>query len=113
MKGEKLSNDPEGVSESGICWQSLVNMTLALSTEAEVAGRKEHKERITVLFCFNASGSHWLPLLGIGKSCTPRCLKNLVTPNMNEKRLKIFGSLGVIYTHQNSSWMNKEIFMLW
>ncbi|XP_051169495.1 jerky protein homolog-like [Leptopilina boulardi] len=87
--------------------------TLALSTEAEVSGRKEHKERITALFCSNAQGSHRIPILVVGKSCTSRCLKNLVTPAMKENRLKYFESLGVIYTHQNSSWMDRQIFMLW
>lgn len=137
MKGEKLSNDPENAKkfseffqekinieklsldniykadESGIYWRSLVSKTLALSTEAEVSGRKEHKERVTTLFCSNASGSHQIPLLVIGKSRTPRCLKNLVTPGMKENRLRHFESLGVIYTHQNNFWIYRQIFMLW
>ncbi|XP_043461946.1 tigger transposable element-derived protein 2-like [Leptopilina heterotoma] len=137
MKGEKLSNNPENANEfalylqeridreklsldniynadeTGMFWRSLPSKTLAFNTETEVSGRKEHKERVTALFCSNASGNHQIPLLVIGKSCTPRCLKSLINPEMKNSRLKNLDSLGVIYTHQNNSWMNKEIFMLW
>ena len=136
MKGEKLSNDSasaekfstflkekiksENLSleniysadESGIYWRTLVLWTLASHTE-EVWGRKEFKDRVTALFCSNASENHRIPLIIIGKSEAPRCLKRLITSKLKTKRLKIFESLGVIYTHQRNSWMDRHIFMLW
>ena len=136
MKGEKLSNDPlsaaefsqvfienivsENVNfdniynadESGIYWQLLMACTLALRSEEQVSGRKESKDRVTALFCSNATGSHRIPLLTVGKSKTPRWLSNLITEKSKDKRLRTMGSLGV-YTYQSSAGMDKSIFMLW
>ena len=138
MKGEKLSCDPSSAAEfsrvftekieseninlnniynadeSGIYWRLLMACTIALrSTEQEVFGRKESKDRITALFCSNATGSHRIPLLTIGKSKTPRCLNNLITKKSKDERLKTMESLSVIYTNQSSAWMDKCIFILW
>ncbi|XP_033225367.1 jerky protein homolog-like [Belonocnema kinseyi] len=138
LKEEKLSNDPSGASEfspifkakiefenlkpdniynadeSGILWRLLTACTFALQLEEEEASKiKECKDRVTALFCANASGSHRIPLLIIGKSETPRSLDNLVTKNSEDLRLKNLESLGVIYTHQTSAWMDRCIFMLW
>ena len=73
-------NNIYNTDESGIYWRLLMACTLALRSEEQgVAGRKESKDRVTALFCSNATGSHRIPLLTIGKSKTRRCLNNLIT----------------------------------
>ncbi|XP_033222470.1 uncharacterized protein LOC117176340 [Belonocnema kinseyi] len=100
--------------ESGILWRILMACTFPLhSEEKEALERKGSKDRVTALFCANASGSHRIPLLLIGKAETPTCLKNLITTNSRDQRFKNLDSLGVIYTHQASAWMDKSIFLLW
>lgn len=137
MTGEKLSNNNEAAElfckqlnekiqseelnlhniynadESGIYWKTLQTSTLSMNREEGVYGWKQSKDRVTALFCSNASGSHQIPLLVLGKSKTPRCLASLMTPNLKNKRLKYLSMLGVTYTHQKNAWMDKEIFLLW
>ena len=57
---------------------------------------------MTVLVCSNATGTHKLKLLLIGKYGNPRCLKHLYR-----------SSLPVIYRHQSKMWMTQEIFHEW
>ncbi|XP_033222223.1 tigger transposable element-derived protein 2-like [Belonocnema kinseyi] len=138
LKGEKSSNDPLGAAEfspilktkiqsenlnldniynadeSGFLWRLLTACTLHLHIDEEEAlEREDCKDRITALFCANASGSHRIPLLLIGNSETPTCLNNLVTTNSEDQRFKNLDSLGVLYTHQAKAWIEKSIFLLW
>ncbi|XP_033224184.1 jerky protein homolog [Belonocnema kinseyi] len=101
--------------ESGILWRILMACTLALNLkeEEEASARNGCKDRLTALFCADASGNHRIPLLLIGKSEIPTCLINHVPENLKDQRLKKLESLGVIYTHQDSAWMDKSIFLLW
>lgn len=97
---ENLSlDDIYNVDESGLLWRSLPRKSLASRREATAPGFKSSKERVTILVGGNASGTHPLPLLMIGKSANPRCFKN--------KRLPLK------YTHQKSAWMSGEIFIDW
>ncbi|XP_033210483.1 tigger transposable element-derived protein 2-like isoform X2 [Belonocnema kinseyi] len=138
LKGETLSNDPSSAEEfskilkskiesenlkleniynadeSGIFWRVLMACTFALQLEEEENSKREQcKDRVTALFCANSSGSHRIPLLMIGKSEIPGCLKNLINENSKELHFKNLERLGVIYTHENSAWMDKCIFLLW
>ncbi|XP_033211057.1 jerky protein homolog-like isoform X2 [Belonocnema kinseyi] len=138
LKGETLSNDPSSVEEfakilkskiesenlkldniynadeSGIFWRLLMACTFALQLEEEENSKREQcNERVTALFCANSSGSHRIPLLMIGKSEIPGCLKNLINETSKELHFKNLERLGVIYTHENSAWMDKCIFLLW
>ncbi|XP_033224183.1 jerky protein homolog-like [Belonocnema kinseyi] len=142
FKEEKLTSDSSGVEEfssvlkakiesenlkldniynadeSGILWRILMACTLASNSEEEEeekesSEKKGSKDRVTALFCANASGNHRIPLLLIGKSEIPTCLINHVPENLKDQRLKKLEILGVIYTHQDSAWMDKSIFLLW
>ena len=62
----------------------------------------EAKDRLTVLGCTNASGTHKLKPVLIGKSAKPRCFKSV---NMD--------ALPVIYKSQRNTWINSEIFAEW
>ena len=54
-------------------------------------------KRVTVIVCGNASGTHKILLMIIGKLKSPHPLKNL-------------GNLHVEYRQQGNSWMTAEIF---
>lgn len=137
MRGEKLSNDSESAEdfsrylkekiasenlildniynadESGIYWRTIVSCTLSQKIEEDVSGRKEKKDRLTALFCSNASGRNRIPLLLIGKSNIPLCLRNLVSKEKKGNCLKKLDCLGVVYTNQKSAWMSQHIFQCW
>ncbi|XP_071053235.1 jerky protein homolog-like [Onthophagus taurus] len=88
--------------ETGLFWKSLPSKTLAMQNEKNAPGHKSSKERITLMPCANASGSHKLPLLCIGKSKNPRSFKGT--------EMKHFP---VCYKYQTKAWMNQDIFKAW
>ena len=99
--------------ESGIYWKILLNYTFVLSTENVAAGFKENKDRFTALFCANATGSHRIPLLIIGKSAKPRDLKHLIAGEGILHDINYLPKLDVTYSVQKSGWINCEIFKNW
>ncbi|KHJ41139.1 centromere binding protein B, DNA binding protein [Trichuris suis] len=84
--------------ETGLYGKSLPRRSLASRAEDAAPGHKVSKERVTIMICANASGTHRIPLLLIGKSKKPRSFKN--TRN-----------LPVVYSSQRKAWMNSEIFI--
>lgn len=88
--------------ETGLNWKALPRKTLASLTEKTAPGFKMQKDRITVMVCANATGSHRLPLLVIGKSKKPRAFKNI---HLN--------ALPVNYYAQKNAWMDQTIFSEW
>lgn len=70
---------PENIynaDEAGLFYQLMPDKTMALKNESCKGGKKS-KQRITVLFCANLTGSHKLKPLVIGRSLKPRCFKNV------------------------------------
>ncbi|GBN23399.1 Jerky -like [Araneus ventricosus] len=57
------------------------------------------KDRVTILVCANASGSHRVKLTLVGKSKKARCIKNISKT-----------ALPVQYIHQESAWINSRLF---
>ena len=88
--------------ETGLLWKCLLQRTLVSCCEKLAPGFKKAKDRLTVLGCMNATGTHKLKPVLIGKSVKPRCFKNV---NMD--------ALPVIYKSQRNAWMNSEIFAEW
>lgn len=86
--------------ESGLLWKCLPKTTLAGGNETSAPGFKQNKERLTVLVCANAAGTHRVQLTVIGKYAKPRCLKNVT-------------HLPVDYRAQSNAWMSAEIFLSW
>ena len=80
----------------------MPSKTLASAGEAQAPGFKKVKDRVSILACANASGSHKLPLLLIGKSQNPRCFKHV---NMEK--------LPVTYRSQHNTWITATIFKDW
>ncbi|KAI5742840.1 hypothetical protein M8J77_011767 [Diaphorina citri] len=85
--------------ETGLCWKSLPFKTLASNREKAASGYKSSKDRVTLLACANASGTHRIPLLLIGKLKNPRCFQNIQIP--------------LVYKNQSEGWMNREVFTDW
>jgi len=102
MESEGLS--PQQVynaDETGLWWRLTPSKSLN-SAGKQTANFKKAKERVTILGCSNASGTHRLPLMFINKSKKPRCFKHM---DMN--------NLPVHYYAQNKSWMNSSLFSEW
>ena len=88
--------------ETGLYYRMLPTQTLAAKTEKNASGMKKQKERVTLMACSNASGSHKLPLLFIGKAENPRCFKHV-----NK------AALPVVYKSQKNAWADATIFTDW
>ncbi|XP_069168674.1 jerky protein homolog [Procambarus clarkii] len=87
--------------ETGLYWRMLPTETMAHSGEDDPSGGyKQNKQRISLLCCANAAGTHKLKLLVIGISKNPRALKSA-------------GCIPVIYKDQPSAWMSLVIFVEW
>lgn len=63
--------------ETGLLWKCLPQRTLVSCREKSAPGFKKAKDCLTVLGCTNATGTHKLKPVLIGKSAKPRCFKNV------------------------------------
>lgn len=99
---EKMQLTKEQVynaNESALFWRVLPNTTWVHKDEKSAPGRKVSKDRVTFMPCSNASGTHKLPLLVLGKSKNPRVFKNAQLP--------------VKYEASTKGWMTRNIFSEW
>lgn len=83
--------------ESGLFFKVLPDRTLSRKGK-RCTGGKLSKERVTILLCTNATGSHKVKPLLIGKSENPRCFRGVKKP-----------SLPVTYHHNRKSWMTRDV----
>lgn len=88
--------------ETGLNFKMLPKRSLTSRDEKRVPGHKMNKQRVTVLFCSNASRSFRLQPMVIGKSKKRRALKNI-----SENAIPVF------YRNQNSTWMSSALFNKW
>lgn len=86
--------------ETGLYWRAMPTRTLASANEKTAPGYKISKDRITVLCCSNATGEDKLKLAVVGKSKSPRALKDIK-------------NLPVDYYNHRSAWMTRDIFEMW
>ena len=65
------------MDETGIFFRMIPNYTYILPNEdvKTARGRKKAKERVSLIVCSNATGSHKLQCSMIGKPKTPACIK--------------------------------------
>ena len=102
VSSANLSNSQlYNADETGLFWLSTPTNTLANEEEKKVAGHKKSKQRITALCCANATGSHRLKPVVVGKAKNPRPLRGM----MNR--------LPVIYLHSKKAWFTQELFKQW
>lgn len=85
--------------ESGLFYKSLPDKTYVVNAEKTAPGTKMMKQRITFLACTNASGTHKIKPLVVGKAKHPRCFKNFNLP--------------VEYANSRNAWMTTKIFKNW
>lgn len=85
---------------TGLYWKSLPTKTSDIKIEDQTPEQKEAKDRVSVMICANAEGTHRIPLLVTGKLPKSRCFKNTK-------------HLPVTYRHKKNSSMNKKIFTEW
>ena len=88
--------------ETGLWWRLTPSSSLNSTGKTRAANFKKAKDRVTLLACANASGTHRLPLMLINKSQKPRCFKHM---DMN--------NLPVHNYAQNKSWMDCRLFTEW
>lgn len=99
---EEMALTPDQVynaDESGLFWRLLPKKTYVHCAEASAPGRKLAKDRVTFMPCSNASGTHKMNMLVIGKAKNPRAFKNVQLP--------------VDYKNQSKAWMTKSLFVEW
>lgn len=103
IKSENLTNEQlYNCDETGLNFKRLPSKSLVSRNEKSAPGLKQSKERITVMCCSNASGTHKVRLLVIGKSKKPRAFKNVSIQ-----------TLPVSYTNQKKAWMVRDAFKRW
>lgn len=97
---EKINQFPMkdvfNMDETGLFYRLQADHSLATK---QLEGRKQDKERLTVVICCNEDGSEKIPLWIIGKYAKPRCFKNV---NM--------GSLNCHYRANKRAWMTSVLF---
>lgn len=95
-----LTNDQiYNADESALFYRKLPRKTHALANEKTAAGGKVKKDRVTIMLCSNAAGTHKLKPLLIGKYAKPRCFNNFNNP--------------MDYVNSKNAWMTKHIFTNW
>ena len=100
---EKLRRyDPKDIfnaDECGLFFKMAPDKTV--STE-RLPGRKKTKDRITLLFCYNADDSQKFEIMAIGKSRQLRAFKK-----------KTPADLGIDYDANWKAWMTSILFLKW
>lgn len=86
--------------ETSLFWRYVPRKTMVTAEEVAPSGVKDAKERLTVLACANAAGTHKCKLLVIGKSVRPRAFKGV----------KVFP---VNYKANKRAWITKELMIDW
>ena len=99
--GYNISN-MYSADETALFWKVLPITTLAASFETEVSGWECPNDRVILLVAANASETHKLPLMMIGKFKFPMAFRPV--------GLK---KLPVNYKSQDKIWMNRTIFIDW
>lgn len=88
--------------ETGLFWKKMPTRTYIAKSEKSAGGFKAAKDRVTFLFCSNASGDRILKPLIINRSLKPRALKG--------KDLK---QLPVHWMANKKAWMTADLFKKW
>ncbi|XP_047505969.1 tigger transposable element-derived protein 6-like [Pieris napi] len=92
-------NDVFNADETGLFFKCLPDKTLTFKNE-KCHGGKHSKERLTILFCANSTGTEKLKPLIIGQSKKTRCFAGLK-------------SLPMDYEANKKAWMTADLFKKW
>ncbi|XP_055617943.1 tigger transposable element-derived protein 1-like [Toxorhynchites rutilus septentrionalis] len=88
--------------ETGLFWKRMPSRTYITQQEQYASGFKAAKDRVTLLFCSNASGDLMLKPLLINRAMTPRSLKGAD-----------FNKLPVHWKANTKAWVTKAVFEEW
>jgi hypothetical protein len=101
-KGNYSLDQVFNADETGLFWRKAPSRTFMSNDQRSVSGLKLNKDRITLLFCSNASGSLLLKPFFIGHSLNPRALKN-----QDKKKLPVH------WNANKKAWMTSALFEQW
>ncbi|KAG7168419.1 Tigger transposable element-derived protein 1-like 81 [Homarus americanus] len=82
-EGQYTDDQVFNMDESGLFWKKLPSKTFVVKNASKIRGRKLQKERITVLFTTNASGSCKLKLSVIHTARKPHAYKSMDMTKLN------------------------------
>ncbi|XP_058445079.1 tigger transposable element-derived protein 1-like [Malaya genurostris] len=88
--------------ETGLFWKKMPNRTYLAAAERQAPGFKAAKDRVTLLFCSNASGDKILKPLLLHRAMRPRSMKG-----------EDFDTLPVHWRSNPKAWVTKPIFEEW
>lgn len=91
--------------ETGIFWKKMPNRTYVAKAQKSAGGFKAAKDRVTLLFCSNASGDRMLKPLLVNRSLKPRSMKGV-----DISRLPVYwmaNKKAWVTTHIFTEWFNK------
>ena len=96
--------DPENVynmDETGLFFRLLSRYTLLMPFEdlSTTRGKKKAKERVSLVVCANATGTHKVPCTMIGKPKSPACSKKRQWP--------------IKYFSQGKAWIDVDTCWKW
>jgi hypothetical protein len=77
ISGKPSPKQIYNADETALYWCCVPRKTLTTADEGAPTGFKDAKDRVTVLACANAAGTHKLNLAVIGKSQHLRCFKGV------------------------------------
>ncbi|KAG7172977.1 Tigger transposable element-derived protein 1-like 2 [Homarus americanus] len=82
-EGQYTDDQMFNMDESGLFWKKLPSKTFVVKNASKIRGRKLQKERITVLFTTNASGTCKLKLSVIHTARKPHAYKSMDMTKLN------------------------------
>nr|XP_053647234.1 tigger transposable element-derived protein 1-like [Cherax quadricarinatus] len=99
-----LPNQVFNCDETGLFWKKMPKRTYITQEEKALPGHKPMKDRLTLLFCGNASGDFKVKPLLVYHSENPRVFK---------KNNIIRSRLSVMWKANNRAWVTRQIFIEW
>lgn len=102
IAGEYQEEDIYNMDETGLYWKMSISRGLLTQQQQQHSGFKKEKDRVSIAFCVNCTGSDRLPPWIIGKSKQPRALRNIDVTAM-----------GGVWKYNKKAWMNQFIMAEW
>ncbi|XP_054726261.1 tigger transposable element-derived protein 1-like [Anastrepha obliqua] len=100
--GGYTSDQVWNVDESGLFWKKMPSRTYVAKSQKTAGGLKVAEDRVTLLFCSNASGERMLKPLLVNRALRPRSMKSVD-----------FNKLPIHWTANKKAWMTSAIFTEW
>ena len=88
--------------ETGLMWKKMPQRTYLAKSQKVASGHKVAKDRVTLLFCSNASGDRIMKPLVINKSLAPRAFKGIKV-----------NRLPVYWMANKKAWVTATVFTEW